>query len=118
MKRLELIEIPGHVGLLALGQDWMTVEHYADLMTACCLSYDLSGKENAIRELAQRGIEMLEANSSDYEELRRVIGTLIQWLSTQSNVKIYNATQQRLKKLDEQERLLARSRENDLPVTS
>lgn len=118
MKRVELIEIPGHVGLLALGQPWMTVEHYADLMTACCLANDLSEKDARIRELSQRGVSMLVNNTRDYDELRHVIGTLIQWLSTQSNVKIYNATKQRLKKLDEQERLLARSGENDLQLTS
>jgi len=106
MKRLELIEIPGHVGLLALGQPWMTVEHYADLMTACCLAHDLSHNEDAkIYALAVRGIEMLQTECSDYEAMRDVIGTVVQWIASQSNIKIYNATVKRLRQLDEQKRI-------------
>lgn len=115
MKRLELIEIPGHVGLLALGQDWMTVGHYADLMTACCLAYDLSqGTDDRIHGLSSRGIEMLESNSTNYDEMRDVIGTVVQWIATQPNVKIYNATLKRLKRLDEQERVSGNSQDDCL----
>jgi hypothetical protein len=105
MKRLELIEIPGHVGLLALGQEWMTDAHYADIMTACYLGLDISDDNTEIRALAQRGIDLMNAEDKNYDEIRHVIGTVIQWISTQSNIKIYNATVQRLKKLDEQKRI-------------
>lgn len=107
MKRLELIEIPGHVGLLALGQTWMTTEHYADLVTACYLGYDLSeNTDPEIHELAAKGIALLEKNNGEFEEMRHIVGTVVQWVAKQPNVKIYNATVKRLRQLDEQERLL------------
>jgi hypothetical protein len=97
MKRLELIEMPGHVGLMALGQDWMTERHYYDLMTACCLGYDMSQPGDEIHELSLRGTELLTSKSTNYDEMRSVIGTVVQWIATQPNQKIWNATMRRLK---------------------
>ncbi|MEY4720078.1 MAG: hypothetical protein RL563_2696 [Pseudomonadota bacterium] len=97
--------MPGHVALMALGQDWMTENHQADLVTACCLTYDIASIDDPIRSLAQRGYDLIQSKSTEYDEMKCVIGTVIQWLSTQPNIKIHEATIKRLKTFDEQRRL-------------
>ena len=82
----------------------MTDAHVADLATACYLAIDIA-EDQEIKRLAQRGLDMLLAKSDDYAEIKYAIGTVIQWLSTQSNSKIYNATIKRLKVFDEQAKL-------------
>lgn len=80
----------------------MTTEHYADLMTACCLAHDLAeNNDDRIYGLAVHGIEMLGGDCRDYDVMRDVIGTVVQWIASQSNIKIYNATLKRLKSFDE-----------------
>ena len=118
MKRLQLIEFPCHVGLIGLGQPWMTEAHFADLMTGCFLAHDLSQDHPAIRRLSIDGINLLKARSDDYDSIRSIVGTLVQWLTTQSNVKIYNAVSTRLHNLDEQERVPEYSRGCDLQATT
>lgn len=104
MKRLELIELPGHVGLMALGQSWMTDEHFADLVTACELGIDLA-IDDETRKLCIAGRNMLLDGGSDFEEMRQVIGKIVQWVATQSNYRIHDAVTKRLKRLNEQERI-------------
>lgn len=106
MKRLDLIEVPGHVALLALGQPWMTEEHFADLWTACQIGIDIADEDSNIRELAHQGKAMLVDKSDDYESMKQVIGTVVQWISTQPNRRIHDAVTKRLKELNEQERIL------------
>lgn len=104
MKRLELIELPGHVGLMALGQPWMTEAHFADLITACELGIDLSPDED-IYHLCITGRDMLINRATDFEEMRQVIGRIVQWVAAQSNYRIHDAVTKRLKRLNEQERI-------------
>jgi hypothetical protein len=105
MKRLNLIEVPGHVALLALGHPWMTDEHLADLWTACTLGMDLSDEDEAIKQLSITGRDLLINKSTDYQTMKHVIGTVIQWVSTQPNRRIHDAVTRRLKELNEQERI-------------
>lgn len=106
MKRLDLIEVPGHVALLALGQDWMTDAHIADLWTACQIGIDIADNDSNIRDLAQQGKHLLIEKSDDYESMKQIIGTVIQWISTQPNRRIHDAVTKRLRELNEQERVL------------
>lgn len=114
MKRVELVEVPGQVALMALGQPWMTPAHLADILTACYLGLDLSNENDEIHQLSQRAIGMIDSIDNNMDELKHIVGTIIQWIGTQPNVRIYNATVNRLRKLDEQERLSRLSTENDL----
>lgn len=100
IKRLDLIEMPGHVALLALGQDWLTDSHYADLFSSCYLGLDLSEPDSRIHQLAKQGIQLLTDRSTDHELMRSVIGTVLQWVATQPNVKIHNAVCNRLNYFD------------------
>lgn len=104
MKRLELIELPGHVGLMALGQPWMTEAHFADLVTACELGIDLA-QDDEIRQLCVTGRDMLMNRVTDFDEMRQIIGRVVQWVATQPNHRIYDAVTKRLKRLNEQERI-------------
>lgn len=102
MKRLQYMELPGHVALMALKQDWWTIEHYADLKTTCLLCCDLAQPDDHIKSLAQRGLHMLEdIDNHDVNEIRQVIGTAVQWLAAQPNTKIYKATVARMEKKNE-----------------
>ena len=98
MKRLDLIEMPGHVGLLALGQDWMTERHFADLMTACYLAMDLSEPGSEMHALGFRGGQLLADKSTEYDEIRTIVGTIVQWISKQPNTDIWHAAYSRLSK--------------------
>lgn len=104
MKRLELIELPGHVGLMALGQPWMTEAHFADLVTACELGIDLA-EDDEIRQLCVTGRNMLFNRVASFDEMRHVIGQVVQWVATQPNHRIYDAVTKRLKVINEQERI-------------
>lgn len=117
MKRLELIEWPGHVALMALGTEWMSEEHWADLATACRLCADLATDE-AIHTLAQRGLDLLADEASDIDEMKRVIGQIVQWVALQPNRSIHDATIKRLRELDEQERISKLGRDNSMSVSS
>lgn len=90
MKRLNLIEMPGHVALLALGQPWMNDSHMADLFSTCVISEELSDNEE-ISSLADTGIKLLSEGSTDYDQIKKVIGTLITWVSSQPNKDVHDA---------------------------
>lgn len=100
MKRLDLIEMPGHVALTALGQAWMNDSHYADLLTALYLGLDLSEPESDIHALSLQGIDLINNKSTDFNEMKNVIGTVVQWVATQPNKNIYQAVSKRLHVLD------------------
>lgn len=87
----------------------MTDAHWADLMTVCKLGLDLAGDDEYIRELSVIGNDMLMERVAEVEEMRQVLGTLVQWVSKQPNTKIYASVQKRLRELDEQERLSGNS---------
>lgn len=99
-----MFELPNHISLLALGQSWCTDAHYADLAATCHLAVDISD-DPQITELAQRGLQMLVDRNDDHEEVRQVIGTVLQWVGQQPNSSIYNAALSRLKALNESTRL-------------
>lgn len=99
MKRLELIELPGHVGLIALGQPWMTDEHIADLLVACQIGCDLAQQEDEIHTMATEGKHLLLSGSTDYDTMRQTIGAVVQWVATQPNRKIHDVVTRNLKKM-------------------
>lgn len=117
MKRHELFELPGHIGLLALGQPWMTEAHLADLLTACQLGIDIATDDD-MRQLCILGRDMLINRVADIEQIRHVVGQVVQWVSTQPNQKIYDAAKRRLREVNEQERILRNRDRCDLQTTS
>lgn len=117
MKRLELIELPGHVGLMALGQSWMTDAHFADLMSACELGIELA-KDDDVRDLCMTGRAMLLGKDINIDEMKQVIGQVVQWVATQPNHRIYDAVTKRLKALNEQERISGHGGGSDLQSTT
>lgn len=99
MKRLDLIELPGHVGLVALGQPWMTDEHMADLLVACQIGCDLADPADDIHAMATEGKALLLANSTNYDTMRQIIGHVVQWVAKQPNRRIHDAVTRHLKKM-------------------
>ncbi len=115
MKRLDLFEFPKHAALLALGQPWMTGDHLADLLSACELGMELGQSEPEIHTLALQGMRFLLDNvdRSDMtikpvahlEEMRHVLGQVVQWITYQPNRAVHDAVVKRLKELNESERV-------------
>lgn len=99
-----MFELPNHISLVALGQPWCNDSHYADLVATCHLANDISD-DPEITELAQRGLQMLLERHDGYDEMRHVIGTVLQWVGQQPNSKIYTAALKRLKDIDESTRI-------------
>ena len=101
MKRTDIFELPGHIALAMLGHPAMNDAHRADLLVACQLGIDLG--DERIRELASSGLAMLQQGSSDYDQMRHAIGTVLQWIGTQPNRTVHDAVMRRLKRLDSSE---------------
>lgn len=79
----------------------MNESHRADLIVACQLGIDLGN--DRIRELASRGLAMLQQGSSGHDQMRHDIGTVLQWIGTQPNRHVHDAVMRRLKRLDSSE---------------
>ena len=99
MKRAELIELPGHVGLIALGQPWFNDRHLADLATACYIAIDIADKDSDVFQMAMNGLHMLHDQCDDYVRMKHEIGTVVQWVSVQPNKKVYDSVVKRLKEI-------------------
>lgn len=115
MKRLTLFEFPKHAALLALGQHWMTRDHLADLLSACELGMELGRDDPEVHGLALRGMRFLLDNvdsnhmtikhAENLEEMRHVLGQVVQWITYQPNRAVHDAVVKRLKELNESERV-------------
>lgn len=115
MKRLNLFELPKHIALIALGQDWMTQDHTAELISACELGMDLGKSDPAVFDLAHNGLQMLlrhvDPNDmtikhiANLEEMRHVIGSVVQWIAHQPNRAVHDAVIKRLRELNEPKRI-------------
>ena len=105
MKRPEIFELPGHIALALLGHPDFNESHRADLAVACYLGCDLSQDDPTINELANNGLQLLQSNSNDYDLMRYTIGTVLQWINTQPNRRVHDASMRRLKEYDEQKRV-------------
>lgn len=99
IKRLNYLEWPGHVALMALGQPWMTEEHLADLAVACQIGIDLAPPDDPIHQAAKEGKARLFRRELD--GLTPIIGPVIQWITYQPNKAIHDATKRRLDELYE-----------------
>lgn len=115
MKRLTLFEFPKHAALLALGQPWMTSDHLAELLSACELAMELGRGDPQVHDYALRGLNFLLENVdrsdmtikpvANLEEMRHVIGEVVQWIAYQPNRSVHDAVVKRLKELNESERV-------------
>lgn len=97
IKRLDMLELPGHIALLALDQPWLARKHIADLgahvAITGCVSHEVG--DEYIQRLAKRAADLLGDLSEppkEVAELRRIVGTTLQWLSFQSNSVIGRQT--------------------------
>jgi hypothetical protein len=97
IKRLEMLELPGHIALVALDKPWLTKCHLADLgahvAITGCVAHELGDEK--MQELAQRAADLLGDLSTpplQVDELRSVVGITLQWLSQQSNSVIGRKT--------------------------
>lgn len=115
MKRLNLFELPKHAALLSLGQPWMTSDHLAELLSSCELALELGRDNPRIHECALIGLNLLldHVDQSDMtikhvanlEEMRHVIGEVVQWIAHQPNRAVHDAVVKRLKEMNEPERV-------------
>lgn len=93
MKRLDLIELPGHIALLALDQPWCRPEHLADLGAHLRLAEELAArqKNEAIRALTRRAKELMQSMTDEPDslaEFRRLVGMTLPWVSLQPNAEV------------------------------
>lgn len=96
MKRLDLIELPGHIALLALDQPWCDARHLADIGAHIRLAEELATRKNepAVREIAVKAKEMMQTMTGTPEELaefRKLVGATLPWVSRQPNAEIERA---------------------------
>lgn len=96
MKRLNLIELPGHIALLALDQPWLRPEHFADLGAHIRLTEELATRRNDSDMLllirrAKTLMQSMDGNKAEIAEFRRLIGISLPWVSIQPNAEIERA---------------------------
>lgn len=105
MKRLDLIEMPGHVALLALDQAWCRPEHYADLGAHIRLAEELATRkqDQAVMQIVARAKRIMQDMTGTPEEIaefRRLVGATLPWVSMQPNGEIDRAARKFLAAYD------------------
>lgn len=105
VKRLDLIELPGHIALLALGQPWCRPEHLADLGAHVRLAEELAtrkGDENVLKiaTRAKRMMQDMTGTPEEIAEFRRLVGATLPWVSMQPNGEIDRAARKFLAAYD------------------
>lgn len=96
IKRLDMIELPGHVALLALDQPWCDWRHLADLGAHIRLAEELATRRNepAIKQIASRAKDMMQTMTGmpcELAEFRKLVGVTLPWVSRQPNAEIERA---------------------------
>lgn len=105
MKRLDLIETPGHIALLALDQPWLLPDHYAILAAHIRLTEELAARKGSdeVGNLARRAKEIMSTmtdNPGAIAEFRKLVGATLPWVSQQPNVEIDRAARKFLAAYD------------------
>lgn len=105
IKRLDLIELPGHIALLALDQPWCLPDHYADLGAHIRLAEIVaqSRKNDEIAKILGRAKHIMQSWDNSPEEIaefRKLIGVTLPWIAQQPNVEIERAALRCLKAYD------------------
>tara|TARA_R110000868_G_scaffold20802_1_gene87418 strand:+ start:143 stop:466 length:324 start_codon:yes stop_codon:yes gene_type:complete len=105
MKRLDLIELPGHIALLALDQPWLLSDHLADLGAHIMMVEEVAGRRSdpAMQTIIQRAKELMQTMKGDPEELaefRQLVGVSLPWISRQPNFEIERAAKKFLAAYD------------------
>lgn len=93
----------------------MTEDHLADLLSACELGMELGRDDPEIHALSLRGMRLIldHVDRSDMtikhvanvEEMKHIIGQVVQWITYQPNRAVHDAVIKRLRALHEQERV-------------
>lgn len=102
MKRLDLLELPGQVALLALDQPWLTDGHLADLAAHLSIAHSIAKqtKNDDIQRIAERAADLMSdpnADADTIKEVRRLVGVTLPWMSQQSNILIQKTTEKFLR---------------------
>lgn len=104
MKRLDLIELPGHIALLALDQPWLMPEHFAILAAHIRLTEEVATRreEPGIVEIARRARALMQEmeTADQIAEFRRLVGPTLPWVSRQPNFEIERAAKKFLAAYD------------------
>lgn len=96
IKRLDLIELPGHIALLALDQEWLRPEHLADLGAHIRLVEEIAGRRHddamvAIIGRAKSLMQTMDGSPDELAEFRKLVGASLPWVSRQPNLEIERA---------------------------
>jgi hypothetical protein len=93
MKRLNYLELPGHIALLALDQEWLQPEHLADLGAHLRLAETLAERKGDadIATVARKAKQIMAGMNNEpgsVEEFRKLVGVTLPWVSRQNNIEI------------------------------
>lgn len=115
MKRVGGVDLPGRIGLIALGKDWFSLDHLMDLAAMYAIAEKVA---EAVRdEEAAKAIEIgiaalnsieerrtqsgkLGATGDEMRTLREYTGAIMEWLNEQPNTVIHEQTTRMAHKLE------------------
>jgi len=115
IKNTVKLEMPGHVGLLALGQGWLDITHLRDIGSHVCLvervaeatgNADMASKARQAIAIFVRCEERFEktgrpgTTGGEMITLRDVVSETLPWLTRQSNHHIARESQALLRAFD------------------
>jgi hypothetical protein len=115
IKNTVKLEMPGHVGLMALGQGWLDITHLRDIGSHVCLVERVADAvgDAGMASKARRAIAIFTRCEDRYERtgrpgttgeemhtLRDIVSETLPWLTQQSNHHIARESQALLRAFD------------------
>lgn len=115
IKNTVKLEMPGHVGLLALGQGWLDITHLRDIGSHVCLvervadatgQPDIANKARKAIAIFVRCEDRFErtgrpgTTGDELKQLREIVTETLPWLTRQSNFVIARESQALLRAFD------------------
>lgn len=98
-KKLDMLELPGHIALQAIGQPWWNEAHLADLKAHVVLAFLVARKvdNEQVQDIAIKALEILSKHEFTKEDVTPLLGVTLEWLSNQSNKLIYQEVLEAMK---------------------
>lgn len=90
-------ELPALVALEAIGQDWFSESHRADLLAIALVGQMLAEEGSFIHLIAGELIGFLQNDELNIDEVRPVVMDISAWLQVQPNGRIDAAIEQLMK---------------------
>ena len=115
IKNTVQLEMPGHVGLLALGQGWLDITHMRDLGSHACLvervadatgQPEIASKARQVIAIFSRCEDRFErtgrpgTTGDELKLLRDIVSETLPWLTRQSNAVIHRESLALLRAFD------------------